>query len=208
LEWIVKSLLNIVKLALKPLVISAAWMYHDEAMRAMVCSTEWSSGRMWRGSRGMKWRYGLPLTLILAPIFALGIGTAGIVVFSVGLAVVVTIAALALSAVLTAGVFGALGFAVWQLVRHAVPGLAGRTEPRKRKKRSGPRDDRDKVIELSPVDVLRRRYAAGEIGQTAFRQQLTDLLKERYVRGDLTLAEFENRVRHLYQDPALRPPAA
>ena len=60
----------------------------------------------------------------------------------------------------------------------------------------------------SPVDVLRLRYAAGEIGQTAFRAQLTDLLKERYVRGDLTLAEFESRVRQLYQDPALRPPAA
>ena len=148
---------------------------------------------------------------MLAPPVVLGLGVAAIVVLSVGLAVLVAIAALAFSAALTVAIFGAMGFVAWQVVRHAVPGLAGRSLSRGREARSSQRDKHDTrhdVVVESPVDVLRRRYATGEIGQTAFRQQLTDLLKERYVRGDLTLAEFESRVRHLYQDPALRPPAA
>ncbi|MGI8423221.1 MAG: SHOCT domain-containing protein, partial [Chloroflexota bacterium] len=109
------------------------------------------------------------------------------------------------SAVLTAGIFGALGFVAWQFLRHTLPRLA---VPRQRDKRSRNSAQPDAESETSPVDVLRRRYAAGQIGQTAFRQQLTDLLKERYVRGDLTLTEFEARVSHLYLDPALQPPRA
>jgi uncharacterized membrane protein len=200
--------MNIMKLRLKALVLSKQAMYHDEAMRAMVWGTHWSGGHRWRGSRALSSRCGWPVAFVLAPPLVLGLGVAAIVVLSVGLAVLVTVAAIAFSAALTVGIFGALGFVAWQVVRHSVPGLAGRTASRKRERRAGHRDAREDVVVETPVDVLRRRYASGEIGQTAFRQQLTDLLKERYVRGDLTLAEFESRVRHLYQDPALRPPAA
>ena len=187
---------------LRGLVVSAVRLYHVEAMRAMVSCGQWSGSCEWKA-----YRLRLPVAFMMAPVLALGVGVAGIVIFSIGLAVVATVAAVALSLAVTAGVFGALGFVLWQVARHAVPGLAGARPPRRRKGSKG-RDSAVQWVGESPVDVLRRRYAAGEIGQTAFRGQLTDLLKERYVRGDLTLAEFESRVRQLYQDPALRPPAA
>ena len=140
------------------------------------------------------------------PPVLLGLAVAGVVVVSVGVALVATAAAVLFALALTGGVFGALGFLGWQILRHAVPGLHGRGHLRKREKRARARDHLIVSAADTPVDTLRRRYAAGEIGQTAFRRQLTDLLKERYVRGDLTLAEFETRVRHLYSDPALTPP--
>jgi hypothetical protein len=173
-------------------------------MRAMVSCGQWSGSGAWRAHRV---RYGVPVAFMMAPMLALGVGVAGIVIFSIGIAVVATVAAVALSLAVTAGVFGALGFVLWQVARHTVPGL-GKGGPPRRRKGSQRREDTASWTGESPVDVLRRRYAAGEIGQTAFRAQLTDLLKERYVRGDLTLAEFESRVRQIYQDPALRPPAA
>ena len=162
-------------------------------------------------SKGRRSRHCWPAALVIGPPVVLGLGVAAVVVLSVLLAVLATVAALAFSAAVTLGIFGALGFVAWQIARHTIPGLARTRAPRKRGKRSDNRGDREPRWEpddATPVDLLRRRYAAGEIGQTAFRQQLTDLLKERYVRGDLTMAEFESRVRHLYQDPALRPPAA
>jgi uncharacterized membrane protein len=135
----------------------------------------------------------------------LGLAVAGVTALAIGLAVVATVAALLFSVAVTGGIFAILGFFAWQIVRHSVPGLHRHRGRRGRRRR----DDREVAdVRDTPVDVLRRRYASGEIGQTAFRRQLTDLLKERYVRGDLTLAEFESRVQHLYRDPALQPPGA
>ena len=170
----------------------------------MVCTGSWNYGM---GRQAGRLR--MPLPLVLMPFGFLGLGVAGVVVLAVGLAVVATVAALVFSAALVAGIFGMLGFVTWQVVRHAVPGLRVRSRERRSRRRDA-RDGGDRIITMrseTPVDVLRRRYAAGEIGQTAFRHQLAELLKERYVRGDLTLAEFEVRVQHLYRDPALQPPS-
>ena len=174
----------------------------------MVSCGQWSAMYGWKGRR---MRHGWPVAFVLAPPVALGLGVAGILVLTVGLAVVLTVAAVAFTFALVAGIFCALGFVLWQVARHAVPGLAGVPRASRRRQRTASASEITLGRQLppeTPVDALRRRYAAGEIGQTAFRQQLTDLLKERYVRGDLTLGEFEARVGHLYQDPALRPPAA
>ena len=46
----------------------------------------------------------------------------------------------------------------------------------------------------SPEDVLRDRYARGEIGRQAYLDALGDVLKDRYVRGELTSEEYEDRV--------------
>ena len=174
----------------------------------MVWSTQWSGGHLGRARR-LQRGWPVAFAFLVVPSAVLGLGVAAVVALSIGLAMFLALAALVFSAALAAGIFGALGFVTWQIVRHTVPGLAGqRRAQRKLDKRSRKSDAPVISTVESPLDVLRRRYAAGEIGQTAFRQQLTDLLKERYVRGDLTLAEFEARVRHLYQDPALRPPAA
>src|SRR5688500_11847600 len=100
-------------------------MYHDEAMRAMVWSTHWSGGHRWWASRALSARCGWPVALVRALPVVLGVGVAAIVVLSVGLAVLATIAALAFCAALTVAIFGALGFVAWQVVRRTVPGLAG-----------------------------------------------------------------------------------
>jgi uncharacterized membrane protein len=125
-----------------------------------------------------------------------------LVVLGSGLALTALLAlvALVVSALVLAGTVGLLALAGLYLVRNVRPALLGAGPAR-----HAPQAER---IQDSPVDVLRHRYAAGEIGQTEFRRQLVDLLKERYVRGDLTLAEFEVRVRHVLRDPALQSPAA
>jgi len=142
----------------------------------------------------------------MPPVF-LGLAVAGVVALSLGVALVATAAALLFAFALVGGLFGMLGFVGWQILRHTVPGLHQRRGAGKRSMHARRHEALTFVSADTPVDTLRRRYAAGEIGQTAFRRQLTDLLKERYVRGDLTLAEFESRVRHLFSDPALTPPA-
>lgn len=49
----------------------------------------------------------------------------------------------------------------------------------------------------SPEEVLRERYAGGEIGWNEFRAGLLNLLRSRYIRGELTTDEYEARVEHL-----------
>lgn len=49
----------------------------------------------------------------------------------------------------------------------------------------------------SPADLLRERYARGEITREQYRQALVDLLQDRYVRGDIGLDELEARVKML-----------
>ena len=196
------------KLHLTTLVVCDQSMYHGEAVRAMVWSTHWAGGHLGR-ARKVQRGWPVAFAFLVVPSAVLGLGVAAVVALSIGLAMFLALAALVFSAALVAGIFGAIGFVTWQIARHAVPGLAAhRSSLPTLGKRPRKGDAGSAYTVESPVDLLRRRYASGDIGQTVFRQQLTDLLKERYVRGDLTLAEFESRVRHLYQDPALRPPAA
>ncbi len=140
-----------------------------------------------------------PLTFI-----ALGVGV--LVLIPLVIALVATVVALAIALVVSAGMavglFGATGLVTWHLARAVAPSLRrGKGKRKGKHARAGL-----SAADVPVVDVLRLRYAAGEIGQTEFRTRLTELLKERYVRGELTLPEFESRVRHLYLDPALRPP--
>lgn len=55
----------------------------------------------------------------------------------------------------------------------------------------------------SPEEVLRHRYARGELTQRQYREALVDVLKDRYVRGELELAEYETRLSLLLGDERL-----
>ena len=57
----------------------------------------------------------------------------------------------------------------------------------------------------SPEDILRERYARGEIGHQAYQDALGDVLKDRYMRGELTSEEYEGRVAVLLGRPGERP---
>ena len=150
----------------------------------------------------------LPFPWAPLPYMALGLGV--LVGIPLAVALVTTLAAvaiaLAVSAVVAVSIFGVTGFVAWHLARAVAPSLARAKGKRKGRHARAALSTTALPVMESPVDVLRLRYAAGEIGQTEFRTRLTELLKERYVRGELTLPEFESRVHHLYLDPALRPP--
>ena len=46
----------------------------------------------------------------------------------------------------------------------------------------------------SPEEILRERFARGEVTRDQYREAMVDMLKDRYVRGELTLEEYEARV--------------
>lgn len=62
---------------------------------------------------------------------------------------------------------------------------------------SGP-DSRSGDAVRAPADILRERYAKGEINREQYREALVDFLKDRYVHGEITLDEFEERVEKLF----------
>lgn len=50
----------------------------------------------------------------------------------------------------------------------------------------------------SPAEILRQRYALGEISQEQYRKALMDILKDMCVRGEITMDEFDSRAERLY----------
>lgn len=52
----------------------------------------------------------------------------------------------------------------------------------------------------APRDVLRDRYARGEISREQYLEAIADILKDMYVRGEITLEEFERRLERLTGD--------
>lgn len=58
--------------------------------------------------------------------------------------------------------------------------------------RSGARATSDRP--RSAEDLLRERYARGELTQQQYREALVDALKDRYVRGEVDLEEYEARL--------------
>ncbi len=56
----------------------------------------------------------------------------------------------------------------------------------------------------SPEEILRERYARGEISRQQYLESLEDSLKDGYVRGELTLDEYEARLALLLGSPLAR----
>lgn len=146
--------------------------------------------------------------VVLGPLPLLAVMLAGVVGLSLAFAVAVTVLAMMVGAAVVVGTLGVVGYGTWKLVQHTTPLLAGHEAPMIRQRKLRLRAIAGQFTVDTPVDALRRRFAAGEIGQHEFRRGLVELVKARYVRGDLTLDEFESRVRHIYQDPALFPPTS
>lgn len=46
----------------------------------------------------------------------------------------------------------------------------------------------------TPEEILRQRFAQGELSRDAYRDSIIEVLKDRYVSGELTLEEYESRV--------------
>lgn len=84
-----------------------------------------------------------------------------------------------------------LGVAVLAVLAIGIVVLAGRgVEDRVQSRRPTP-----------PEELLRERYARGELGRQQYLDALVDVLKDRYVRGELTLDEYEARLGLLLGSP-------
>ncbi len=46
----------------------------------------------------------------------------------------------------------------------------------------------------TPEEILRERFARGELSREQYRESIVEMLKDRYVRDELTLEEYEARV--------------
>lgn len=171
----------------------------------------WTAGAWHRRHSGMKHarrmirHLPVPLPLLIA----------GALLFTgAAITAVMTLLVLVVSALVIAGSVAAFVLGSVQIARHFSPAVdralaCGRSQRRERcggRRQESHGSESLAFTDETPVDLLRRRYAAGDIGQRQFRDGLVELLKERYVRGDLTMAEFEARVTHVLQDPALRSP--
>ena len=58
----------------------------------------------------------------------------------------------------------------------------------------------------TPEEVLRQRFARGELTRDQYQEAIIELLKGRYVTGELTLEEYETRVGTLIADSRSAPP--
>jgi uncharacterized membrane protein len=56
----------------------------------------------------------------------------------------------------------------------------------------------------TPEEVLRQRYARGELTRDQYQDAIMELLKSRYVTGEMTLEEYETRVGTLLGDSRQR----
>ncbi len=56
----------------------------------------------------------------------------------------------------------------------------------------------------TPEEVLRQRYARGELTRDQYQDAIMELLKGRYVTGEMTLEEYETRVSTLLGDSRQR----
>ena len=56
----------------------------------------------------------------------------------------------------------------------------------------------------TPEEVLRQRYARGELTRDQYQEAIIELLKGRYVTGDLSLEDYETRVATLMGDSRQR----
>jgi uncharacterized membrane protein len=67
----------------------------------------------------------------------------------------------------------------------------------------GPRQAYDRAPQYlvgTPEEVLRQRFARGEITHDQYQEAIIEILKGRYVTGELTIEEYEERVATLIAD--------
>ncbi|MBI2940407.1 MAG: SHOCT domain-containing protein [Chloroflexi bacterium] len=52
----------------------------------------------------------------------------------------------------------------------------------------------------SPAEILRERYARGELTRQQYQEALVDILKDHYVRGEIGLDEYQARLERLLEN--------
>lgn len=72
-------------------------------------------------------------------------------------------------------------------------------------RRSSRAQQRTRARSVSPDQLLRVRFASGEITRQQYQDALVDILKDRYIRGEIELNEFDDRLTRLLAEPRPLP---
>ena len=124
--------------------------------------------------------------LLLAPLALLGILVGALVSLPlIALVLLSVLVALAIPAVILAVIFGGPAYLLYRLFG--------------RSRRSREAEPAAPAAPLAPEVRLRRRYVAGELTYDQFRTGMVDLLKERFARGELAVTEYEAELEKLLE---------
>ncbi len=181
-----------------------------------------------RGRYMERWHYGpvgagvLGLSLIFIGAVALvspGLLFGGLVgafaivavLFALGLALALTIGALGLAGAVLAAPFVALVsvpvMVLRALFRACCPPFTAAQQRREGAGWVQRRDESPAPAAPSPAsrdaatEILRQRYAAGQLSQGEFQGMLINLLKERYIAGKIDQSQYEKQLEVLLQPP-------
>ena len=131
-------------------------------------------------------------------------------------AIVVPLLAIALAVVIVLGVLGLAGavlaapfvalvglpvMALRALFRFCYPPHADARQRRERATGRGAPPVQSPASQDAATEVLRQRYAAGQLSQGEFQGMLINLLKERYIAGKIDQNRYEQQLEVLLQPP-------
>ncbi len=139
--------------------------------------------------------------------FEVLIGAFGIVVFllAIALAGVIVLGVLGLTGAVLAAPFVALvGVPVMVLRAMFRSGGTPSMDARQRRERATGRDAppaQSPASQDAATEILRQRYAAGQLSQGEFQEALINLLKERYIAGKIDQHQYEQQLEVLLQPP-------
>ena len=76
------------------------------------------------------------------------------------------------------------------------------TDARHRRERAAPAPPaQSPASQDAATEILRQRYAAGQLSQGEFQEALINLLKERYIAGKIDQSRYEQQLEVLLQPP-------
>ena len=130
------------------------------------------------------------------------IGVFGILVFLFAMVVVLGILGLT-GAVLAAPFVALVGVPVMLLRALFRSGSPPSIDAQRRRERAAPPAPvaQAPASQDAATEVLRQRYAAGQLSQGEFQGMLINLLKERYVAGKIDQNQYEKQLEVLLQPP-------
>ena len=132
------------------------------------------------------------------------VGAFAIVVplLAIALAVVIVLGVLGLAGAVLAAPFVALvGVPVMLLRALFRSGGPTSIDAQHRRERAAPPVAQAPARQDAATEVLRQRYAAGQLSQGEFQGMLINLLKERYIAGKIDQRRYEQQLEVLLQPP-------
>ena len=129
------------------------------------------------------------------------IGVFGILVFLFAMVIVLGVLGLT-GAVLAAPFVALVGVPVMLLRALFRSGGPPSIDMQRRRERAAP-PAQSPASQDAATEILRQRYAAGQLSQSEFQGMLINLLKERYIAGKIDQSRYEQQLEVLLQPPPM-----